>query len=66
VARAYHQWRKPEPCFRTLLAAERAAAAEVRYRPPVHLITEELLRADRRHVLTGLPGFARRIGMPAA
>jgi transcriptional regulator with XRE-family HTH domain len=66
VARAYHQWGKPEPCYRALLSAERAAPAEVRYRPPVHRITEDLLRADRRHTLTGLPGFARRIGMPAA
>lgn len=66
VARAYHQWGKPEPCFRALLSAERAAPAEVRYRPPVHQITEDLLRADRRHALTGLPGFSRRIGMPAA
>ena len=66
VARAYHQWGKPEPCYRALLSAERAAPAEVRYRPPVHQITEDLLRADRRHALTGLPGFSRRIGMPAA
>jgi len=66
VARAYHQWGKPEPCYRALLSAERAAPAEVRYRPPVHRITEDLLRADRRHALTGLPGFARRIGMPAS
>jgi transcriptional regulator with XRE-family HTH domain len=65
VARAYHQWGKPGPCYHALLSAERAAPAEVRYRPPVHRITEDLLRADRRHALPGLPGFARRIGMPA-
>jgi hypothetical protein len=65
VARAFHQWNKPEPCYRALLAAERDAPAEVRYRPPVHRITEDLLRADRRS-LPGLRGFARRIGMPAA
>ncbi|HEY1619576.1 MAG TPA: helix-turn-helix transcriptional regulator [Streptosporangiaceae bacterium] len=65
VARAYHQWGRSEPCFRALLAAEHAAPAEVRYRPPVHRITEDLLRADHRHALAGLPGFARRIGMPA-
>ena len=65
VARAYHQWGKPGPCYHALLSAERAAPAEVRYRPPVHQITEDLLRADRRHALPGLPGFARRIGMPA-
>lgn len=66
VARAYHQWGKPEACFHALIAAERAAPAEVRFRPPVHRIAEDLLRADRRHALTGLRGFARRIGMPAA
>jgi hypothetical protein len=40
VARAYHQWGKPEGCYRALLAAERAAPAEVRYRPPVHRMTK--------------------------
>jgi transcriptional regulator with XRE-family HTH domain len=65
VARAYHQWRKPVHCYRALLAAECAAPAEVRYRPPVHRITEDLLRADRHH-LPGLPSFARRIGLPAS
>jgi len=65
VARAYHQWGKPEPCYRALLAAEHAAPAEVRYRPPVHRIAEDLLRADRRQSLPGLPAFARRIGVPA-
>ena len=37
VARAYHQWGKPEPCYRALLSAERAAPAEVELpatRPP--------------------------------
>jgi transcriptional regulator with XRE-family HTH domain len=65
VARAFHQWNKPESCYRALLAAERAAPAEVRYRPPVHRITEDLLRADRRS-MPGLRDFARRIGVPAA
>jgi len=65
VARAFHQWNKPESCYRALLAAERAAPAEVRYRPPVHRITEDLLRADRRS-LPGLRDFASRIGVPAA
>jgi len=66
VARAYNQWGKPEPCYRALLAAERAAPAEVRYRPPVHRIAEDLLRGDRRRSLAGLPAFARRIGVPVA
>jgi len=64
VARAYHQWGKPEPCYRALLAAERCAPDEVRYRPPVHRIAEDLLRANGRQSLPGLPAFARRIGVP--
>jgi transcriptional regulator with XRE-family HTH domain len=64
VARAYHQWGKPEPCYRALLSAERAAPAEVSYRPPVHRLTKDLLRADRRQSLPGLRAFAHRIGVP--
>ena len=64
VARAYHQWGKPEPCYRALLAAEHCAPDEVRYRPPVHRVAEDLLRANRRQSLPGLPAFARRIGVP--
>ena len=66
VARAYHQWGKPEPCYRALLFAERAAPAEVSYRPPVHRMTKDLLRADRRRSLPGLRSFAHRIGVPDA
>ncbi len=66
VARAYHQWGKPEPCYRALLSAERAAPAEVSYRPPVHRMTKDLLRADRRQSLPGLRAFAHRIGVPDA
>jgi transcriptional regulator with XRE-family HTH domain len=66
VARAYHQWNKPEPCYRALLAAERAAPAEVSYRPPVHRMTKDLLRADRRRSLPDLRAFAHRIGVPEA
>jgi hypothetical protein len=64
VARAWHQWGKPEACYRALLAAERAAPAEVRYRPPVHRMTEDLLRLDARSSLPGLRDFARRVGVP--
>ncbi len=64
VARAWHQWGRPEECYRALLAAERAAPAEVRYRPPVHRITEDLLRSAR-HPMPGLREFARRIGLPS-
>ena len=64
VARAYHQWGKPELCYRALLSAERAAPAEVSYRPPVHRMTKDLLRAGRS--LPGLRAFARRIDVPDA
>jgi transcriptional regulator with XRE-family HTH domain len=64
LARAFHQWNKPEQCYRALLSAERAAPAEVRYRPPVHRMTEDLLRTSRR-TLPGLSTFAHRIGVPA-
>jgi transcriptional regulator with XRE-family HTH domain len=64
VARAYHQWGKPEHCYRALLAAEQAAPGEVRYRPPVHRMTEDLLRSTPRHSLPGLLAFTRRIGLP--
>jgi hypothetical protein len=45
----------PEPCYRALLAAERAAPVEVRYRPPVHRTAEDLLPADSRSSLPGCP-----------
>ena len=50
--------------YRALLSAERAAPAEVSYRPPVHRMTKDLLRADRS--LPGLRTFAHRIGVPDA
>jgi transcriptional regulator with XRE-family HTH domain len=65
VARAYHQWGKPDDCFDALLSAERAAPAEVRYRPPVHRMARHLLRTNRRGSLPGLRAFATRIGLPA-
>ncbi|MCW2943496.1 MAG: binding protein with helix-turn-helix domain [Actinoallomurus sp.] len=63
VARAWHQWGKPEACYRSLLAAERAAPGEVRYRPPVRRMTADLLRVDRRGTLPGLRAFAARVGV---
>ena len=64
VARAYHQWGKPEACYAALVAAERAAPAEVRYRPPVHRMTEDLLRTGPQRSLPGLRTFAARTGLP--
>jgi hypothetical protein len=63
VARSWHQWSKPESCYRALRAAERAAPAEVRYRPPVRRMAEDLLRVDRRGALPGLRAFAARVGV---
>jgi transcriptional regulator with XRE-family HTH domain len=65
VARSYHQWGKPNACYKALRTAERAAPAEVRYRPPVHRMTEYLLRVDSRNALPGLRAFAARVGVPA-
>lgn len=63
VARAWHQWGKPEQCYQALRSAERAAPAEVRYRPPVRRMTRDLLRTDRRTALPGLRDFANRVGV---
>lgn len=65
VARAWHQWGKPEQCYQALRSAERAAPAEVRYRPPVRRMAQELLRVDRRRTLPGLRDFADRVGVSA-
>jgi hypothetical protein len=64
VARAFHQWGKPEPCYRALLAAERAAPDEVRYRQPIQHITASLLRDPAAQRLPGLRAFATRTGTP--
>jgi len=66
VARAWHQWGKPESCYAALLAAERAAPAEVRYRPPVHRMTTDLLRQAPPSSLPSIRAFAARIGLPDA
>ncbi|WP_410618598.1 hypothetical protein [Amycolatopsis sp. cmx-8-4] len=64
VARAFHQWGKPEQCYRALLAAEHASPDEVRYRKTIHRITESLIRHPNARNLPGLPAFARRTGVP--
>lgn len=50
--------------FRALLAAERTAPQEVRYRPWAQQLSVALLDADRRRTLPGLRSFAARIGTP--
>jgi transcriptional regulator with XRE-family HTH domain len=64
VARSFHQWGKPEQCYRALLAAENASPDEVRYRKPIQQITTSLLRHPTAHTLPGLRAFARRTGAP--
>lgn len=63
VARALHAWDKPTGCYRALLAAERAAADEVRYRPPIQAITRDLLRSPAASAMPGLTAFAHRAGV---
>jgi hypothetical protein len=65
VARAYHQWGRMEDCYRTLRSVERIAPDEVRHRPPVHRMVQDLLRADRGGSLPGLRAFAGRVGVRA-
>lgn len=64
VARSFHQWGKPEQCYRALLAAEQASPDEVRYRKPIHQITTSLLYHPTAHTLPGLRAFAHRTGAP--
>jgi hypothetical protein len=65
VARSYHQWGKPEQCYRALLAAEHASPDEVRYHKPIQQITTSLLRHPTAYSLPGLRAFARRTGAQA-
>ncbi|WP_280424418.1 helix-turn-helix domain-containing protein [Nocardia carnea] len=62
VARAFHQWGKPDQCYRALRAAEQAAPDEVRYRKPIQKITADLLQHPQGATLPGLLAFARRTG----
>ncbi|MGB3437318.1 MAG: helix-turn-helix transcriptional regulator [Actinophytocola sp.] len=65
IARSFHEWGKPEKCYRALLAAEHAAPDEVRYRAPIQQITASLLHHPTPQALPGLHAFARRIGTSA-
>ena len=62
IARSFHEWGKPEQCYRALLAAEHASPDEVRYRKPIQRITTSLLRHPTARSLPGLHAFARRTG----
>ncbi|WP_194852812.1 hypothetical protein [Nocardia sp. SYP-A9097] len=63
IARAFDQWGKLEQSYRALLAAERIAPDEVRYRKPMQQITLSLLRQPGAEMLTGLQAFAHRTGV---
>lgn len=63
IARSFHAWGKPEDTLRALLAAERAAPDEVRYRKPIQQITTSLLRHPTATRLPGLRAFAGRAGV---
>jgi transcriptional regulator with XRE-family HTH domain len=62
VARSFHEWNKPQQCYRALLAAENASPDEVRYRKPIQQITTSLLQHPTAHTLPGLSAFAARTG----
>lgn len=64
VARSFHEWGKPEQCYRALLAAEHASPDEVRYRKPIHEIITSLFYHPTAHTLPGLRAFANRTGAP--
>jgi transcriptional regulator with XRE-family HTH domain len=60
VALCYSQWDKPEPAYRTLLAAERTAPGEVRTRATVRRLVGDLLRQPGQAELPGLRQLAAR------
>ncbi|ONI87999.1 hypothetical protein ALI22I_19835 [Saccharothrix sp. ALI-22-I] len=62
TALSFHEWNKPEQCYRALLAAEHASPDEVRYRKPIQQITTSLLRHPTAHTMPGLRAFATRTG----
>jgi hypothetical protein len=63
VARAYQQWGKAARCYEALTIAERCAPEEVRARPAVRRLTEQLLTAPRSGALPDLRAFAARVGV---
>lgn len=65
IARAYHQWGKPEHCYRALLTAEAATPGEVRHRGHIQHITRALLHHAGPTPLPGLRAFSHRVGAAA-
>ncbi|MGH3585138.1 MAG: helix-turn-helix domain-containing protein [Pseudonocardia sp.] len=65
LARVFHEWGKPERCYRALLAAEQASPDEVHYRGRIQDITQSLLSHPTASSMPGLRAFAGRIGSTA-
>lgn len=63
TALALHGRGRPTAAFDTLLAAERDVPEEVRYRPWSQQLTRDLLSAPASYSLSGVRGFATRIGV---
>ncbi|MFI1994880.1 helix-turn-helix domain-containing protein [Actinoplanes sp. NPDC020271] len=63
AALALHGRGRPAAAFETLLAAERDAPEEVRYRPWAQRLTHDLLSAPASRSLSGIRQFATRVGV---
>jgi hypothetical protein len=61
AAMAYSQRSKPDLAYRTVLAAERCASAEVRTRGAVRRLIGELLSSPRQAAMPGLRELAARV-----
>jgi tetratricopeptide (TPR) repeat protein len=62
VARALNQWGKPERAMRALLAAEDTAPEEVRTRPAVRRLVDDLVRSAPSSLYPDIRDLADRIG----
>jgi hypothetical protein len=63
TALAMHGRGRVAASFEALLAAERDAPQEVRYRPWAHRLTRTLLMSENRAAVPGIVEFARRVGV---
>lgn len=62
IAKAYHQWGKPEKCLHALLLAERDAPDEL-LRKPVQSMTSDLLTQAPNRILPQVRALAARAGV---
>jgi hypothetical protein len=62
TALALHGRGRPQAAFQALIAADRDAPQEVRFRPWAQQLTNDLLSSDRSNSLPGIRAFARRVG----